>query len=65
MILSPSGRSPPVGDTCPNSVWHVKDAKRLGAQVLSQSENEWTRTALIRDPEGAEFTASQFTAPSP
>jgi predicted enzyme related to lactoylglutathione lyase len=43
----------------------VVEAKRLGAQVLSQSETEWTRTALIRDPQGAEFTASQFTPPSP
>lgn len=42
----------------------VADAERLGAQVLDQSENYWTRTALIRDPQGAEFTASQFTPPS-
>jgi predicted enzyme related to lactoylglutathione lyase len=57
------------------SHWHVSftvadrdqtvvDAKRLGAQVLSQGETEWTRTALIRDPQGAEFTASEFTPPS-
>ena len=54
------------------SRWHVSftvadrdqtaaEAKRLGAQVLSQNDTEWTRTALIRDPQGAEFTASQFT----
>ena len=42
----------------------VRDAERLGAQVLSQADTEWTRTALIRDPQGAEFTASQFTPPS-
>lgn len=42
----------------------VVDAKRLGAQVMSQNETKWTRTALIRDPQGAEFTASQFTPPS-
>ena len=42
----------------------VADARRLGAQVLSQDDTEWTRTALIRDPQGAEFTASQFTPPS-
>lgn len=42
----------------------VADAKRLGAQVLGQDDTEWTRTALIRDPQGAEFTASQFTPPS-
>lgn len=40
----------------------VTDAKRLGAEVLRQRETEWTRDALIRDPQGAEFTASQFTA---
>ncbi|MGO4492203.1 VOC family protein [Arthrobacter sp. 2YAF22_2] len=39
----------------------VVEATRPGAQVLSQSDTEWTRTALIRDPQGAEFTASQFT----
>lgn len=42
----------------------VADAKRLGAEVLRQRETEWTRDALIRDPQGAEFTASQFTPPT-
>ena len=42
----------------------VTDAERLGAQVLGREDTEWTRTALIRDPQGAEFTASQFTPPS-
>jgi hypothetical protein len=42
----------------------VADAERLGAQVLGGNDTEWTRTALIRDPQGAEFTASQFTPPS-
>ena len=42
----------------------VADAERLGAQVLGRDDTEWTRTALIRDPQGAEFTASQFTPPS-
>lgn len=40
------------------------DAERLGAHVLGQDDTEWTRTVLIRDPQGAEFTASQFTPPS-
>jgi uncharacterized protein len=40
------------------------DAERLGAQVLGRDDTEWTRTAPIRDPQGAEFTASQFTPPS-
>jgi predicted enzyme related to lactoylglutathione lyase len=42
----------------------VVDAQRLGAQILGQADTEWTRTALIRDPQGAEFTASQFALPS-
>jgi uncharacterized protein len=55
--------------------WHVSftvadrdrsaaDAERLGARVIACTDTGWTRTALIRDPQGAEFTASQF-APSP
>ena len=51
--------------------WHVSftvadrdqtaaDAERLGARVLAQEETDWTRTALIRDPQGAACTASQF-----
>jgi predicted enzyme related to lactoylglutathione lyase len=39
----------------------VADAQRLGAHVLGQTDTAWTRTALIRDPGGAAFTASQFT----
>jgi predicted enzyme related to lactoylglutathione lyase len=42
----------------------VADARRLGAEVLSRDDTAWTRTALIRDPQGAEFTASQFTPPT-
>lgn len=42
----------------------VADAERLGAQIVAQDDTEWTRTTLIRDPQGAEFTASQFTPPS-
>lgn len=42
----------------------VASAERLGASVLAQDDTYWTRTALIRDPQGAEFTASQFTPPS-
>ena len=55
--------------------WHVSfavadrdetaaQAVRLGAHLLQQDDTEWTRTALIRDPQGAEFTASQFTPPN-
>ena len=42
----------------------VVDAKRLGAQILRQDDTEWTREALIRDPQGAHFTASQFRPPA-
>jgi predicted enzyme related to lactoylglutathione lyase len=36
-------------------------AEQLGATVLSTDDTRWTRTALVRDPQGAIFTASQFT----
>ncbi|GAB5078609.1 VOC family protein [Arthrobacter sp. AD-310] len=39
-------------------------ATRLGGQVLGQRDTEWTRDALIKDPQGAVFTASQFTPPT-
>ena len=42
----------------------VSAADRLGAEVLSREDTRWTRTALIRDPQGAVFTASQFTPPT-
>ena len=42
----------------------VADAERLGGQVLTQQDTGWTREALIRDPQGAEFTAAQFTPTS-
>jgi uncharacterized protein len=38
-------------------------AERLGATVVSSSDNMWTRDALVRDPQGAEFTVSQFSPP--
>ncbi|WP_090970171.1 VOC family protein [Nocardioides exalbidus] len=36
-------------------------AERLGGVVVSTADSEWTRTAVVRDPQGATFTASQFT----
>ncbi len=36
-------------------------AERLGAEVMGTEDTQWTRTALVRDPQGAVFTASQFT----
>ncbi|WP_369140983.1 VOC family protein [Modestobacter versicolor] len=38
-------------------------AERLGATVLRSTDDRWTRNALLRDPQGAEFTVSQFTPP--
>ena len=32
----------------------------LGGTVERTQEDDWTRTALVRDPQGARFTASQF-----
>jgi uncharacterized protein len=55
--------------------WHVtltvadrdataEAAERLGATVVRRDDTEWTRDAQIRDPQGAVFTASQFTPPA-
>ena len=38
-------------------------AERLGATIVTSSDDLWTRNALVRDPQGAEFTVSQFTPP--
>jgi predicted enzyme related to lactoylglutathione lyase len=37
--------------------------ERLGGVVVSREESMWSRTALVRDPAGAELTLSQFTPP--
>jgi hypothetical protein len=39
-------------------------AERLGGTVLGRTHSDWTRDALIRDPQGGIFTASQFTPPT-
>jgi predicted enzyme related to lactoylglutathione lyase len=55
--------------------WHVSfavadrdETARLaaenGGQVLATQDTGWTRTARIRDPQGAVLTASQFTPPT-
>jgi predicted enzyme related to lactoylglutathione lyase len=41
----------------------VATAERLGATVVRSSDDLWTKNALVRDPQGAEFTVSQFTPP--
>ena len=38
-------------------------AESLGATVVASEDGDWTRTALVRDPQGAELTLSQFTPP--
>jgi uncharacterized protein len=39
----------------------VTTAERLGATVVTSSDDLWTRNALLRDPQGAQFTIAQFT----
>ncbi|HET6735898.1 VOC family protein, partial [Mycobacterium sp.] len=41
----------------------VAVAEKLGATVISSQDTDWTKSALIRDPQGAELTLSQFTPP--
>jgi predicted enzyme related to lactoylglutathione lyase len=54
--------------------WHVTftvadrdaaadDVRRLGGEVEQTTEDDWTRKAVVRDPQGARFTVSQFTPP--
>ena len=38
-------------------------AERLGGAVVSSLDTEWTHDAVIRDPQGGLFTASQFVPP--
>jgi predicted enzyme related to lactoylglutathione lyase len=38
-------------------------AQELGATVIGTDDGEWTKSATIRDPQGAEFVVSQFTPP--
>jgi uncharacterized protein len=76
---APPGFADVIGGVAPNDPglvahWHVtftvadRDdtvavAERLGATVLETTEDQWTRRALLRDPQGEAFTASQFTPP--
>lgn len=39
-------------------------AEKLGAAVISSSENEWSNDALIQDPQGARLIMSQFIPPT-
>jgi predicted enzyme related to lactoylglutathione lyase len=38
-------------------------AERSGATIVASSDDLWTKNALVRDPQGAEFTISQFSPP--
>lgn len=42
----------------------VSLAEKLGAAVISSSENEWSNNALIQDPQGARLILSQFVPPT-
>lgn len=42
----------------------VSTAERLGATVVAREDSAWTKTATVRDPQGAVFTASQFAPPT-
>jgi uncharacterized protein len=41
----------------------VELVERAGGTTISSEKSEWSRTAVVRDPWGAEFTVSQFTPP--
>jgi predicted enzyme related to lactoylglutathione lyase len=77
-ISAPPGFADAIGWLVPMASgrdhWHVTftvesrdaaaaTAEKLGATVISSDDTDWTRTALIRDPQGAELTLSQFTPP--
>jgi predicted enzyme related to lactoylglutathione lyase len=38
-------------------------AESLGGRVVNREDTDWTKVAVIVDPQGAEFTVSQFTPP--
>lgn len=64
----------PAGDTETPASWDVtfavddadsmaEKARKLGAEVVSGPQDApWTRVALIKDPQGANFNVSQFVA---
>ena len=78
-VATPSGFEDAIGWLAPAAdgeppQWHVSftvadrdgtaaTAERLGATVVTTADTEWTHDALIRDPQGGTFTASQFVPP--
>jgi hypothetical protein len=74
-ISAPPGFADAIGWLAPltsgHDHWHVTftvalrdesaaTAEKLGAVVISSDDTEWTKSVLIRDPQGAELTLSQF-----
>ena len=66
---TPSAGTPSGGPVA--AAWHVsftvadRDATaelvaRLGARFLARTDSDWTRDALVSDPQAAVFTVSQF-----
>lgn len=75
-IAAPEGFADAVGWVVPatGTHWHVvftvadrdssaKTVERRGGTITGSEDSEWSRTAVARDPWGAEFTLSQFTPP--
>jgi uncharacterized protein len=75
---APPGFADVIGSLVPAAgeqpYWHVTlsvgdrdgsaaTVERLGGSVLSTSQTIWARRAHVRDPQGAEFSISQFTPP--
>ena len=64
--IVPAGAQPPgwsVVLTVADRDDTVARVEALGGTVLHATENDWTRDAVVRDPQGAVFTASQFAPP--
>lgn len=41
----------------------AETAENLGGIIVTSEDSEWTKTATVRDPHGAQFVLSQFTPP--
>jgi hypothetical protein len=42
----------------------VASVERLGGEVQGTTEDDRTRKAVVRDPQGARFTLSRFAPPA-
>lgn len=79
-VSAPPGFADAIGWVVPTAPdepphWHVtfsvadRDAtaalvEQYGGTLLGTDDSDWTRTVTVRDPQGAVFTASQFTPPA-